>query len=453
MSSPLTLTGFGGFDTETIINSLIQQASAPVRLLQSQQQDVQSKIASLQSLSANVLNLRAAADGLVDSTLFGSATASSSNSAAVSATAASGAPAGSYTVAVTTLARPETQISNTGYAATTSVVGTSGSLTINIGTSNNQPITINATNNTLSGLRDAINGANLGVTASIVNTGVGATPYKLVLTGNTSGQSNTISVTGNIDGQPYSFTVTQAAASASLTVNGIGITSNSNTITGAVPGLTLNLLQPNSSATVTVSAATDQIKTKISSLVTSFNALNSFFVTQSTVNKTTNRAGVLAGDFTFSSVRSSVRGSFSSTVSNGGFFSSLAALGLEFQNDGSLVINDATLSDALNNRLSDVQKFFQGTAANGFANTLQNTLKSLTDPVDGVLTLATTTLQGTVTNLQDSIDRLQARIALQRKSLQQQFQAAQEAIAQLQNQGGSLAGLTASLLSGTSSSA
>lgn len=453
MSSPLTLTGFGGFDTETIINSLIQQASAPVRLLQSQQQDVQSKITSLQSLSANVLNLRAAADGLVDSTLFGSATASSSNSAAVSATAASGAPAGSYTVAVTTLARPETQISNTGYAATTSVVGTSGSLTINIGTSNNQPITINATNNTLSGLRDAINGANLGVTASIVNTGVGATPYKLVLTGNTSGQSNTISVTGNIDGQPYSFTVTQAAASASLTVNGIGITSNSNTITGAVPGLTLNLLQPNSSATVTVSAATDQIKTKISSLVTSFNALNSFFVTQSTVNKTTNRAGVLAGDFTFSSVRSSVRGSFSSTVSNGGFFSSLAALGLEFQNDGSLVINDATLSDALNNRLSDVQKFFQGTAANGFANTLQNTLKSLTDPVDGVLTLATTTLQGTVTNLQDSIDRLQARIALQRKSLQQQFQAAQEAIAQLQNQGGSLAGLTASLLSGTSSSA
>lgn len=452
MSSPISLTGFGAFDAAPIISALIQQASVPIQLLKSQQQDVQSKITALQSLSANVLNLRSAADTLVDSTFFSSVTASSSNAAAITASATSSTPAGSYNISVTTLARPETQISNTGYASTTSVIGT-GTLTINIGTSNNPPITIGATNNTLTGVRDAINSANLGVTATIVNTGVGVTPYKLVLTGNTAGQSNTISATGTIGGLPYTFAVTQGAASASLTVNGIAITSNSNTVSGAVPGLTVNLLQPNSSATITVAPATDTIKSKISSLVSAFNSLNAFFVTQSTVNTTTNRAGVLAGDFTLSSVRSSVRGSLTSTISNGGLFTSLAQFGIEFQNDGSISINDAALTDALTNHLSDVRKFFQGTASNGFANNLQAALKSLTDPINGVLTQAVTSLQGTVTNLQKSIDDAQARIDLQRKSLQAQFAAAQTAIAQLQGQSGSLTSLSASLFGGTSSPA
>src|SRR5581483_8641017 len=170
MSSPITLSGFGTFDASSLVSALIQQASAPITLLQQQQQTAQSKISAFQTLSQNVLSLRSAADSLVDPTLFSTVPASSSNSTAITAVGANGATAGNYNVSVTTLAKPEVDQSHTGYGSDQAVVGT-GSLTINIGSSNNPALTIDSSNDTLSGIRDAINKANLGVTASIVNTG------------------------------------------------------------------------------------------------------------------------------------------------------------------------------------------------------------------------------------------------------------------------------------------
>ena len=94
MSSPVSLSGFGGLNTAAIIDSLIQQASQPILLLQDQQQTTHNKISAIQALSSQVLSLRNAADNLVDPTLFTNVNVSSSSGSAITATAANGATAG-----------------------------------------------------------------------------------------------------------------------------------------------------------------------------------------------------------------------------------------------------------------------------------------------------------------------------------------------------------------------
>src|SRR6267154_2466542 len=123
MSSPITLSGFGTFDAASLINSLLQQASQPITVLARQQSAIQNKLSAIQVLSQNVLNIRSAADDLVDPTLFSGVTANSSNTGSVSAVAANGAQVGNYDVQVGTLARPAVVQSHTGYTALDTVVG------------------------------------------------------------------------------------------------------------------------------------------------------------------------------------------------------------------------------------------------------------------------------------------------------------------------------------------
>ena len=446
MSSPITLSGFGTFDAASLINSLLQQASQPITVLAQQQNAVQSKLSAIRVLSQNVLNLRSAADDLVDPTLFSSVSATSSNNTAVAATAANGAQTGNYDVQIGTLARPAVVQSHTGYAALDTVIGT-GSITINVGSANNSPITIDSDHQTLSGVRDAINAANVGVTASIVKTNSGATPYYLVLTSKTSGASNTISLNGTLNSSAFTLDSTQTPQSASLTVNGVSVTSDSNTVVDAIPGVTLTLNQANSSSQVSVSTATNLIKSKINAFVSAYNTLNTFFGMQSQYNTNTQSSGVLSGDSTLAAVRNGVHDIAIGSVSTGGLYSTLTDLGIEFQKDGSLTVDDATLSDALANHLSEVQTFLQGTSSNGFGYQLQSMASSLTDPINGILPATTTNMQSTVNNLQNSINNLADRLTLQRQTLTAQFSAAQQAISNLQAQGNSLSGFSTNLLS------
>jgi flagellar hook-associated protein 2 len=449
-STPITLSGFGTFDASSLINSLLQQASAPITALAQQQSKVQSKLSAIQVLSQNVLGLRTAADNLVDPTLFSSVSASTSNSASVGAVAANGAQVGNYDVQVGTLARPAVVQSHDGYASADAVVGT-GTITINVGSANNQPITIDSAHQTLSGIRDAINAAGDGVTASIVKTSSGANPYYLVLTGKTAGDSNTISFSGTLGGNAFTTDSTRTPQSATLTVNGVSITSDSNTVADAIPGVTLTLNQANSSSQVGVSTSIDLIKSRIKSFVAAYNTQNTFSSIQSQYNSSTKTSGVLSGDSTLATVRNGVHDVAIGLTSNGGLYSTLADLGIEFQKDGSLTVNDGVLTDALTNHLSDVQTFLQGPNSDGFAYKLQSMAATLSDPINGILPATTTNMQATVNSLQDSINNMAQRLDLQRVTLQQQFSAAQQAIANLQAQGSALAGFSSSL-SGSSSS-
>jgi flagellar hook-associated protein 2 len=189
------------------------------------------------------------------------------------------------------------------------------------------------------------------------------------------------------------------------------------------------------------------IKSKINAFVSAYNTLNTFFSTQSQYNSSTQRAGVLSGDSTMAAVRNGVHGIAIGSVSSGGLYSTLADLGIAFQKDGSITVDDASLTDAVTNHLGDVQKFLQGADSTGFGYQLQNMATSLTDPISGILPATTTNMQGTITSLQDSINSMSDRLAIQRTTLQQEFSAAQQAISNLQSQGNSLTGFSTSLLS------
>jgi len=130
--------------------------------------------------------------------------------------------------------------------------------------------------------------------------------------------------------------------------------------------VTLTLNQANSSSQVSVSTATSLIKSKINAFVSAYNTLNTFFGIQSQYNPNTQSAGVLSGDSTLAAVRNGVHDVAIGSVSTGGLYSTLTDLGIEFQKDGTLTVNDATLSDALANHLSDVQTFLQGPTSKRF---------------------------------------------------------------------------------------
>ncbi len=187
-----------GLNTSAIIDAIIGAARRPAVLMEGRIADRSNQISAFQGLSAMLLSLKIETDRLGAPESFDTLSVSSSDEDVLSATAESSASPGTYTFTVNSLAQPEI-LASQGFASVDSVVGT-GSVSITVGTGDEETITVGAGASTLSGLRNAINASDAGVTASIINTGSGASPYKLVLTSKTSGAANTIAIEANLTG-------------------------------------------------------------------------------------------------------------------------------------------------------------------------------------------------------------------------------------------------------------
>jgi flagellar hook-associated protein 2 len=182
-------------------------------------------------------------------------------------------------------------------------------------------VTINPSNNTLAGVRDAINAAGAGVTAAIVNDG-SASPYRLVLTAGSSGAANTIQVTNNLAaGELHDAiagaTQVSAALDAELTVNGVAVTSASNTVVDAVPGVTINLVG-DGTTTLTVARDSAALQAAAGAFVKAYNDVNTTLAGLTAYNATTKQGGVLLGDATVRSIQSQLRSTLSQALSDTG---------------------------------------------------------------------------------------------------------------------------------------
>jgi len=366
-----------------VLTGLMQVESLPLTQLQNQVAGVNTEISAYGQLSSALSTFQQSLTNLTMPTEFNSYSATSSNTSTLTASAVLGVQAGTYTVNATQLAQAQS-LSTAGQASlNTSIASGSGNATVTIafGTQNGstftpnatQPggsITINSGNDSLAGIRDAINSANLGVTAAIVNDGSN-TPYHLVLTSNQTGanQSMQISVTGD-SGVASALTyppgtggtMTQAvnAQDANLTVNGLSITSASNSVATAVTGLTLNLQQKGTS-TVTVASSTSSAQTDIGNFVSAYNTLVGT-IGQLTAYNPGGTNGPLIGDATTMQIQNKLQ----SVVANGlpgagSGYSSLAAVGITLNTDGTLSVNSSTLSQALQSNPSQFSALF-GTA-------------------------------------------------------------------------------------------
>lgn len=354
-----------GINSSSIIDQLMAVEGRQKTLKEAEQVRLQNQATAWQGINTNLLDLREKAKALWSNSAWSTATGTSSDATVLTATTTTAAIPGTYTFKVTQLAQNQ-QLASTGYSSAYASVG-AGTLTVGLG-ANTTALTIGGSNNTLAGVAKAINDADVGITASVINDGTEGTGYKLLLSSNSTGADNTITAAGT-DGLTMTFpTELQAAQDAKLVYgSGAGamtITSASNNVTEVVPGVTLNLLsqeKPTTAVTLTVARSTTNVETAIQSFVDSYNTAMTTIGSQFLFDSKTNTGGILMGDQTLVSIQNRIQGFLVSPVATNGTYKSLQALGLKLQDDGSLQFDKTVFSSAVTTDYASVAAMFQTT--------------------------------------------------------------------------------------------
>ncbi|ODT75556.1 MAG: flagellar hook protein FliD [Nitrosomonadales bacterium SCN 54-20] len=385
-------------DVNGIVSQLMAAERTPLALLQKRESDYQAKLSAYGTLKGALSAFQTAMQGLADPAKYHAISASAADSSLLTATGNSSGKAvpGSYSMEVQQLAQQQ-KIRSEGFTSTSSTAG-SGTLTIQYGTYDNvlnaftlnnakpaQTITIEPSSNTLSGVRDAINAANVGVSATIVNDGAS---NKLVLTAKDPGAANSLKITvsdddgGNLDavglsalafdptagaGSGKNLTQVQAAQDAKLRIDGIDIVKSSNTITDAIEGVTLSLLKTNagSPTTLNVSPDTAAAKTAVEAFVKSYNSINQTLSDLSAYNPGAKRGAILQGDSAAFSIQRGIRSALTAMMGDGSGFTSLSQIGVTLQKDGSLAVDSAKLQASMETGFEQIGRLFTigGTSA------------------------------------------------------------------------------------------
>jgi flagellar hook-associated protein 2 len=416
LSSLLSALGSSssGINVASAVSQAMAALSAPETQWENDQAALQIKTTDIDQIQTDVSTLQTSLTALSDPAgALATMTATSSDTDVVQASAAVGAAAGTHVVVVNNIASTASSYSNSVASSSTTLAA--GGFTLQVGSGPATQITIGSGVNTLDELASSINTQNLGVTASVVNDSSGS---RLAIVSNSSGAANGFTIT-NASG--LTFTQASAGQDASLTVDGIPIDSASNTVSGAVNGLTLNLVGAAPGGQVTVSVAPDsgQISQALTNFVSAYNTAIGDVNTQYTVNAA-NQEGPLAGDSAVQLLQDNLL-SAAGYSGGGNGISTLADLGISMNNDGTLSVNSITLNNAIQNNFSAVQTFMQGTSSNGFASFLNNQLNTLTAPGSGAFTVDLQSISSENTDLQNQINSFQTYLNAQQTLLTAQY--------------------------------
>ena len=356
-------------DTQDIINKMVSLEARSMDLVEAKKQIEQQKLASFQELKNRlqtfkgvVTTLNTQSRFIVNKSVFSNNSFSDSNKV-VDITTTSSASSGTYSLIVNNLAT-ESKLITSGHAATTTSIA-SGTVTIVIGSSASSTVTIDSTNNTLDGLRLAINNLGLDVKASFLNDGDATNPYRLLVSGTQTGSSGTVTMSHYTFGNPFnprpvgvSFETTQTARDASLLLDGVSITKSSNTVTDVISGAALKL-QSAGSGTISLSTDTEAITTKVSDFVDEFNDISLFLAEQLALDSETEETGVLFGNFAVQNLQQILRSSISSKVTGiSGDYTYLSQIGITTQSDGTIILDTDDFSEALVGDIENVSQLF-----------------------------------------------------------------------------------------------
>jgi flagellar hook-associated protein 2 len=438
-ASPFTLSGLNGFDFSSIISATIQSDSGPLNALQAQQATIQGRDSALSSLGTQISQLETTVSSLASQTSFTNVTATPTDSTVVSTSAGSGAIAGAYGLNITNLATAQVTASTNGYTNTTDTAADGGTISFTIGGTTTTPITVTSATS-LASLANQINSQNSGVFAAVVNDG---TNNKLAVMSRQTGTSNGFTINNhltNSSGTVLAFTVGQSpssgnsqnAVNANLTLNGMNIVSGSNTLTNAIPGISVNLLK-SGLTTVNVTPDYTTIQNTLSTLVSQYNSLQTYVTSQSSGSN--GQSGPLANDPVVRQIMNDISSQL--MASGGGQFQYLSNVGVQFNHDGTLGFNQATFQAAITTSPTDVQTLFQGTNNNGLFNSFQSKLQA-EDATAGMIFNTTTSDQTTLQSLSNEINDQQNRLNLERTQLTQMYSAADQAMIQLRSESQSL---------------
>ncbi len=383
LSSP----GIGsGLDVNDIVNRLMAIERRPLTALDSKEAVQQTQLTAFGSLKGALSSFQSSVSSLSDPAKFSAVSANLADSALATVSAETSAITGSHDVEIQTLAQSH-KLKSDNFASSSTTVG-SGSLSIQFGTYNGgtftlnpdkaaETITIDSSQSSLAGIRDAINQADVGVSASIVNDGSGD---RLVIASKDTGLSNALKITTTDDdgnntdnaglsqlaydastGGTTNLSETVAAVNATLVIDGIAISKASNTITDAIEGVTLNLLKTNvgESSTLSITQDNSGAQSAASAFVKAFNDLNKTITDLTQFDSANNRASVLTGDFTTRTIQNQIRNAISDPLTTaGGGLGLLSEVGISFQTDGTLTFDASKFSEAAADSSKDISTLF-----------------------------------------------------------------------------------------------
>ncbi len=414
-----------GLDLGGLLDQLETAERMKLDPITTQKKTQQTKLSAYGRLKSSLTSLQAAAKTLKDSKTFQGVTSSISGTG-VAAAAKSDAVVGRYEVKVNTLAQAQS-LAGAGVTDRTADLG-AGTLTITQG-STTLTVDLTAAASSLEDVRDAINKQGGGVSASIVNDGTAA-PHRLVLTSTATGTDAqmTVSSTGALSGllgydsatQSGVMTQTVAAANATLEVNGIPITSQSNVVEGAVQGVTLSLNEKGATHVLTVERDNAAIKSAVSGFVTAYNALQSTISSLTSYNADTQVAGDLLGDATLRSAQGQLRSVLTGTLGEG-TLTRLADIGIELELKGTLKLDSDKLDSLVSGNLSALSSFFTGsTTTGGMAGQLGTALDGILKD-GGALSNVTKGVESRVKSLDERYTRVEETIAATVERYRKQF--------------------------------
>lgn len=396
--------GTNGLDVKNIISQLVALEKKPLDNLKLQAATVTTKISAFGQIKSMVSALSDAAGKLTSVTGWNGVNTSSSDSKYVSATAIGGTLPTSFSVEVQSLAKAQA----TASAALLPVGGAlgPGTLRLELGKWSVSPAGFTPTSgipvdiaitasDTLNDVASKINGSGAGVSASILTDASGE---RLLLRSKSTGElagfrlsalegaDTDIASAGNTDSTGLSrlvagATVTQAAADAKAKVNGISVSSGTNTFANTISGVTFKAEQVTTALTgaidITVSKDESSAKSNIDNFVKAYNDINQLLQDATKYDGATKSAGLLQGDSTAVALQNSLRNAVQSITSGGGVFKRLADVGVTQQLGGNLAVDSAKLNSALSNNPDDVKNLFRNTGG-GSADGIAVQIKSLT---------------------------------------------------------------------------
>ncbi len=449
MAGEINFSGFNGFDFNQVIDVTIQAESAPLeateaRVAEARVAELKKKDSALGAFGTEVADVQDPVGDLVLGTAFTDLAAESTDTDIATVTLGDATTAGAYALNITQLARAQVTASTNGYTATTDTAADGGSISFTIDGNTTTAINISLAT-TLTELKTLINDQDSGVVASVVNDG---TNNKLVISSRETGAVNgfTInnSLTNGVDtvvafavGQSESSGNSQDSQNAAFTVNGLAITGASNTVTDAIPGTTVTLVTTGT-ATVNVTNDYDALEESVKTFITEYNALKEFFDEQVKLDSITGKPGPLGRDSILRQALSDVRNTILTSNGNDGQYSYLTEIGVEFEQDGTLTLDQEKFDTAMDNNVADVQKLFQGDGTvDGVFDDLDAALKNI-DSTAGLIKTTRTSLDTSIKVLRDQILAQQLRLELRRQELQKMFAAADQAMSRLTSQGSAL---------------
>ncbi len=428
-----------GLDTGSIIEQLMSIERLPIARLEADKSWMNNRLSAFGELNSRMNSFLDSINSFGEEDTLRQKSLTQSSEDHISATVSNDALVGTnFQVEVVSLAQAQKSVTAGGFADKESASFGTGTLNIVVD-GENHSIEVTSENNSLQGIMAAINDADIGISAAIINDGDDTSPYRLLLAGGTVGQSFSIDDSALIDGTDQLGVIedetgttnppVQNSARAHIRVDNIDIYSDSNTLTEAIPGVSLELLQEEVGTTTNLSIDLDKsaIKANIGSFAQGYNEVISFITSQSVIDGS--GGGLLGGDSGVNSIKRHLQSMLTTAVSNSGVFTSLSELGFETQKDGTLTVNDERLSEAVDENLDSVVTLLSGEDdGDGVADQFRDYLESMTSSTTGMYAGRKQSIDSNIKRMDNRIEIMEMRLGQRQTTIESQFYAMEQLV-------------------------